>query len=76
MKRCHVNLAAQALRERASLVDQCDSSAVQILIRGKYMDDDMVAAALPSIVAELERRISEIDEDLASWGVEPPADAR
>lgn len=76
MKSCHVGMAARALVERQQLVWLRDTGTIDVLINGKYQGDEMKVSVRPVVVAELDRRIAEIDADLATWGVELPIDGR
>ncbi|MCW3837826.1 hypothetical protein ACFQ1E_17410 [Sphingomonas canadensis] len=72
MKIENFRLAAQAYQARASLIEQRDQAPFGVTIAGRYQDDAMIAAVRPVIVAELDRRIAELDEDLRGLGVVVP----
>jgi methyl coenzyme M reductase subunit C len=66
---------ASALAERrAKLVDARKvaetGDGLGITIRGTYQDGQMIAAVKGAVAAEFERRISAIDAELTSLGVE------
>lgn len=70
MKLSTFPLAERAIAARRELIRQRDDAKLGVTIDGRYQDDEMVAAVRPVIVAALDHRIAELDEDLESYGVQ------
>lgn len=69
MKIGNFDLVARAMAARTNLVTQRDVEKFHVTIGGRYQDEEVDEAIRPVVVAILNRRIAEIDEDLRSLGV-------
>jgi hypothetical protein len=65
-------MAARAVTERNTLIEQRDKATLGVTINSKYQDELMLELVRPVVAAELTRRIGEIEADLRQWGVEVP----
>lgn len=77
MKLCHLAMAQRAVSERARLTALRDNGQLAVIIRigsglgvTEDCDQAMIDLVRPVVAAELDRRIAEIEGDLASYGVE------
>jgi hypothetical protein len=75
VKLANFDLVARCVAARRSLIQQRDHSKFGVMIDGRYQDDEIIEAARPAIVAVLNRRIAELDEDLLAMGVVVDAEA-
>lgn len=52
------------------LIARVNAGGVEVTINSQYQDDDMRAAVAPAAVAELQRRLKEVETALVALGVE------
>lgn len=69
MKLANIHIVSRCADARARLIHDRDHAKFGVTIDGKYQDDAIVAAVRPIVVAEIDRRIAELDADLAALGV-------
>lgn len=66
----NVGIAYRLGEARTKLQLQREGGKVEVSISGQPQDHAMAEATRGAVLAELDRRIAEIDEDLAAIGVE------
>lgn len=62
-------MVQQAIAAREKLVMQRECGRFGVTIDGVYQDDTMIEQVRGAVVAELNRRIAELDDDLVALGV-------
>ena len=73
MKLADIPLAEELVVTRRELTDRIralEGGRITISISGSYQDEMMVQAMIPAAVAELKRRLRQVDEQLLELGVE------
>lgn len=70
MKLASLGVAARSAEARALLVRLRDRATLEVTLDRERQDEVMVALVRPIVVAELDRRIADVEADLAALGVE------
>ncbi|KAB8310770.1 hypothetical protein [Rahnella contaminans] len=59
-----------ALKSERELISKSTSGGLGITIQSKYQDDEFVNAVRPAVVAEISRRIQDLESQLQQLGLE------
>lgn len=65
-----VQILVNERKELVSSMELVKGNGLGVTIQGRYQDDTMLDRARPSVLAELQRRINVIDNNLTDYGVE------